>query len=198
MTAIRLLLVDDHDIVRAGIRALLHTFPGIEVVADTGDGRKACSLTGAHHPDVVLLDIGMPGLNGLEVLTRITHAYHAVSVIMLLMYASEEYVWRVLRDWAAGYLLKDADTVEFEQAIRTVARGDTFLSTAVSKYTIDGAVEHRHDCGSGSICYNGRTHHDGTLAASQITLAFHQVFPELSSGYPPLSSYREHATVLNV
>jgi DNA-binding NarL/FixJ family response regulator len=136
VTPIRLLLVDDHDIVRAGIRVLLHTFSGIEVVADTGDGLEALSLIGAHHPDIVLLDIGMPGLNGLEVLTRIKHAYPAVRVMMLSMHANEEYVWRALRDGAAGYLLKGANTVEFEQAIRTVAQGDIFLSATVSKYTI--------------------------------------------------------------
>jgi len=136
VTPIRLLLVDDHDIVRAGIRVLLHTFSGIKVVADTGDGLEALSLIGTHHPDIVLLDIGMPGLNGLEVLTRIKHAYPAVRIMMLSMHANEEYVWRALRDGAAGYLLKGANTVEFEQAIRTVAQGDIFLSATVSKYTI--------------------------------------------------------------
>lgn len=140
MKSIRLLLVDDHDIVRAGFRALLHTFPDFEVVADTGDGREALRLIGVHHPDVVLLDIAMPGLNGLEVAARVMKECPAVGVLILSMYADEEYVWRALRMGVAGYLLKGASTAEFERAVRAVARGDTFLPAAVSKYPMANYV----------------------------------------------------------
>ena len=140
MKSIRVLLVDDHTLVRAGFRALLQSLGDVEIVAEAGDGNDALRLIEAHQPDVVLLDIAMPGLNGLEVAARVTQEFPNVRVIMLSMYANEEYVLQALRAGAAGYLLKDADTDELELAVRAVARGETYLSPPVSKPIIEDYV----------------------------------------------------------
>jgi DNA-binding NarL/FixJ family response regulator len=136
MAVIRVLLADDHSLVRAGIRALLESLDGIAVVAEAKDGREALGLVDQHHPDVVLMDIAMSGLNGLEATVRITREYPHCRVIILSMHASEEYVLQSLRSGAAGYLLKDAYLNELEMAIKSVARGETYLSPPVSKHVI--------------------------------------------------------------
>ena len=140
MKSIRVLLADDHALVRAGFRALLHSLGDVEIVAEAGDGDDALRLIEAHQPDVVLLDIAMPGLNGLEVAARVAQRFPSVRVMMLSMYANEEYVLQALRAGAAGYLLKDADSSELELAVRAVARGDTYLSPPVSKSVIEDYV----------------------------------------------------------
>ncbi|HEX3035523.1 MAG TPA: response regulator transcription factor [Thermodesulfobacteriota bacterium] len=136
MKPIRVLLADDHNLVRAGIRTLIENISGIEVIAETGDGREVLRLVGAHRPDLVLMDIGMPGLNGLETTARITKEFPLVRVIMLSMHTNEEYVLQSLRSGAAGYLVKGADTAELEIAIMAVIRGEKYLSPAVSKYIV--------------------------------------------------------------
>ncbi len=136
MKPVRVVLADDHALVRAGIRALLQALPDIEVVAETSDGRDALALMNTHHPDVVLMDIAMPGMNGLEAAARGAKEFPNVRVIVLSMHANEEYVLQALRAGAAGYLLKDAATAELDLAIRAVARGETYLSPAVSKHVI--------------------------------------------------------------
>jgi DNA-binding NarL/FixJ family response regulator len=136
MTPIRILLADDHALVRAGIRTLLQSIAGLEVVGEARDGREALGQVAALRPDVLLLDITMPELNGLEVVARVVKDFPGVRVIMLSMHASEEYVWQALRVGASGYLLKDADTAELELAVKAVARGESYLSPAVSKRVI--------------------------------------------------------------
>ncbi len=140
MNATRVLLADDHALVRAGIRALVQNLAGIEVVAEAADGRDALALIETHQPDVVLMDISMAGLNGLETTARVAKDYPSVRVIMLSAHATEEYVCQALRAGAAGYLLKDAGTAELELAIKAVARGETYLSPAVSKHVIANYV----------------------------------------------------------
>jgi DNA-binding NarL/FixJ family response regulator len=135
------LLADDHALVRAGFRALLQSLPDMEVVAEAGDGREALHLIGLHRPDVVLMDIGMPGLNGLEATARLADESPQIRVIVLSMHATEEYVLRALRAGAVGYLLKDAGTAELELAVRAVVRGETYLSPAVSKHVIAEYVQ---------------------------------------------------------
>lgn len=142
MSAIRVLLAEDHALVRSGIRALLEGLPGIQVVAEAGDGREALRLVAAHHPDVVLLDITLPGLNGLEVAARIARTHPRTRVLILSMHSDAEYVTQALRAGAAGYLIKDDSGPELEVALRAVARGDRYLSPAVAKPVIEGYVRH--------------------------------------------------------
>ncbi len=140
MKPIRVLLADDHALVRAGMRALLGRVEGIEVVAEAGDGREALRLIGLHRPDVVLMDISMAGMGGLEAAAEAAKAFPQVRVIMLSMHAGEAYVLQALRAGAAGYLLKDAGTQELESALRTVAGGGTYLTPSVSGHVVAGYV----------------------------------------------------------
>src|SRR3954463_3064246 len=109
---IRVILADDHTLLRAGIRALLEDLQGVEVVAEAADGREALALVEAHRPDVVLLDIAMPHLSGLDVAARLTRDQPEVKVLILSMHKDEAYVRRAILAGAAGYLLKDSDTEE--------------------------------------------------------------------------------------
>jgi DNA-binding NarL/FixJ family response regulator len=136
MAKIRALLVDDHKLFRAGLRSLLQALDDVEVVAQAGDGREALSLAAAHCPDVVLLDIMMPDLNGLDAVAHIARACPRTRVIILSMSAHEESVLGALRAGAVGYLVKTADPAELELAIRAVMRGERFLSSAVSDHVV--------------------------------------------------------------
>ncbi|MDZ8051707.1 MAG: response regulator [Aulosira sp. ZfuVER01] len=133
---IRVLLADNHTLVRAGLRALLHTIQGIQVIAEAGDGREALHLIAKHQPDVVLMDIAMPEMNGLEAAAHVVKEFPQVRVIMLSMHANEEYVLQALRIGAMGYLLKDAGISELELAIKAISQGETYLSPAVSKHVV--------------------------------------------------------------
>ncbi|HUC43897.1 MAG TPA: response regulator transcription factor [Candidatus Sulfotelmatobacter sp.] len=137
----KVLLADDHALVRKGIRAVLTSLPGVEVVAETSDGREALSLIESMKPDVAVLDITMPGLNGLEVAIR-THAVSSRTKILILsMHAGEAYVAQALRAGVAGYLLKDAADDELPMAIKAVSRGDVYLSPKISRQLVDRYVE---------------------------------------------------------
>ena len=136
MPTIRVLLVDDHKLFRAGIRSLLQTVSDVEVVAEAGDGREGLRLIAIHHPDVVLMDVMMPGLNGLDAAARVARTFPDTRVIMLSMNAGEGAVLQTLRAGAAGYLVKTADPAELELAIRAVVRGETFLSSAISQHVV--------------------------------------------------------------
>jgi DNA-binding NarL/FixJ family response regulator len=140
MKAIRVLLADDHTLVRAGIRGLVESLPGFEVVGEAGDGHEALRFAETMRPDIVLLDIGMPGLNGLETAARLAKLDATIRVVILSMHISEEYVLQALRSGAAGYLLKGSAVAELEVALRAVARGETYLSPAVSKRVVDDYV----------------------------------------------------------
>jgi len=141
MSAIRVLLADDHTLVRAGFRTLLESLPGVEVVAEAGDGREVLRLSEKYRPDVILMDIAMPGLNGLEATARVTRASPHCRVIVLSMHLNEEYVLQALRAGASGYLLKDSGPTELEIAVQAVARGETYLSPPVSKQVIADYVQ---------------------------------------------------------
>lgn len=141
MSALRLVLVDDHALVRAGLRALLGEMNGVSVVAEASDGREALQLIAEHKPDIALLDISLPGLNGLEVAARVAKDHPATRVIILSMHGDDESVRRALTAGAAGYLLKNSDRSELELALRTVARGDAWLSPAVTKKVVMAFAE---------------------------------------------------------
>jgi DNA-binding NarL/FixJ family response regulator len=130
--SIRVLLADDHTLVRAGIRALLEKLPGVEVAGEASDGREVLDLIQTHQPEVVLMDISMPGLDGLQALARITRDFPHVRVIILSMHHNDEYVWQALKSGASGYLLKKAATAELLAALKTVMGGETYLSREIS------------------------------------------------------------------
>ena len=136
MATTRVLIADDHTLLRAGIRALLENIAEVAVVAEAGDGQAAFAAVLAHRPDVVLTDIAMPGINGLELTARVSREFPEIKTIILSMYADEEYVCQALQAGAAGYLLKDSGTAELHLAIQAVARGESYLSPAVSKHVI--------------------------------------------------------------
>jgi DNA-binding NarL/FixJ family response regulator len=145
---IRVILADDHTLVRAGIRALLEKLPGVQVVGEAGDGREVLNLVAKHRPDVVLMDIAMPGLNGLEAAERLAKEFPDVRVIILSMHPNEEYVWRALKAGAAGYLLKKAATAELASALQRVARGENYLSQEIStrlpkSFPLDGIANRK-------------------------------------------------------
>jgi DNA-binding NarL/FixJ family response regulator len=141
VSTIRVVLVDDHALVRAGIRALLEKQVGVEVIGEADNGREALELIKKHAPNLVLLDISMAGLGGLEALPRIVKDFPAVKVLILSGHANEEYVIRALRSGAAGYMLKDAATAELSLAIDSVTQDKTFLSPSISRSVIDSYLE---------------------------------------------------------
>ncbi len=125
---------------------LLEKLPGVEVVGEAGDGREVLKLVKLHRPDVVLMDIAMPGLNGLEAAARMAKEFPDVRVIILSMHHNEEYVWRALKAGAAGYLLKKAATAELATALQHVVHGEIYLSQEIStrlpkSFLLDGIAE---------------------------------------------------------
>ncbi len=138
---IRILLADDHVLVRAGIKALLDRLSGFEVIGEANDGREAINLVDQLQPDVVLMDIAMPGLNGLEAVDRILHNHADTRIIILSVFSDEESVARSLRKGVSGYLVKGSAPAELELAIRAVFRGETYLSPSVSKQVVQQYLE---------------------------------------------------------
>jgi DNA-binding NarL/FixJ family response regulator len=130
-------LADDHTLVRAGIRSVLEHLRGIEVVGEAGDGLETLRLVERHRPDVVLLDITMPGLNGFEVAARVRRMHLGTRVLVLSMYTTPEYVARALSAGAAGYLVKDAAVDELAEALDRVLLGRRFLSRAINAEVVD-------------------------------------------------------------
>jgi DNA-binding NarL/FixJ family response regulator len=143
----RVLLADDHTLVRAGIRALLNTIEGVDVVAEAGDGLEALRLIEELQPDIALLDVTMPGLSGLEVLERSKKQFPDLRVIILTVHDAAEYAMQALRAGAAGYLPKSAAVNELQLALEIVSRGETYVSGEVSRRTLleysKGPTEHR-------------------------------------------------------
>lgn len=139
-THIRVLLADDHDLVRAGLRALLEKMPDIEVAGEAADGREALRQIEALAPRVVLMDVMMPELNGLEATARTAHQFPDTRIVILSMNSGQEFVMQALQSGASGYLLKKITPAELELAIKTVAHGETYLSSAISSQTIEACL----------------------------------------------------------
>ena len=129
---IRVVLADDHPIVRAGIRDALKELPGVEVAGEASDGRQAIELVKSLSPDVVFMDISMPGLNGLDATERIVKAFPQVRVVILSRHDNEQYYWRALQVGASGYLLKKAAITELKAALQRVVAGEIYLSREIS------------------------------------------------------------------
>lgn len=137
MSEIRVLLADDHTLVRAGLRALVDQFAGFHVVAEAGDGREAIRLARQFEPDIALIDLSMPGLNGLDAISLIAKAMIKIKIVALSMHTAENYVLEALRAGAVGYVVKDAAVDELECALHAVQHGERWLSPSVSRYLLD-------------------------------------------------------------
>ncbi len=137
----RVLIADDHAIVRQGLRAILDTEPDIEVVGEAADGREAVRKTLALQPDVVVMDVSMPRMNGLEATARIARTNAAVQIVALTMHSSEEYVYSLLKAGARGYLLKESVSSDLIEAIHAVRAGGTYLHPSISTKVVDGYLK---------------------------------------------------------
>jgi len=145
MRPVRVLLADDHTLVRAGLRKLLESMSDFEVVGEAGDGLALLAMAEKLQPGLVLMDIAMPGLNGIEATARLVKAWPGIRVLILSMHQNEEYVRQALRHGAMAYLLKDAAPMELELALTAVLRGETYLSPAVSKGVVHDYVQRLRD-----------------------------------------------------
>jgi two-component system response regulator NreC len=142
---IRIVLADDHTIIRSGLRLLLEQQPDFKVVAEAADGRQAVQLVAKHHPDVVILDIGMPQLNGIEATRQIVAQESHPNVVILSMHADESYVLRALKAGARAYILKNAAEADLIRAVQAVSEGKSFFSPVISKMLLEDYVRQVRD-----------------------------------------------------
>jgi DNA-binding NarL/FixJ family response regulator len=141
MSATRIVLADDHALVRAGIRALLEGIDGLVVVGEASDGRQAVELSREHHPDLVVMDISMNELNGIEAAARIKADFPATHVLILSMHTSEEFVRRAMKSGVSGYLVKDSAPLELRMAVEAVMSGSVYLSPRISRHLVSHMVD---------------------------------------------------------
>jgi DNA-binding NarL/FixJ family response regulator len=137
----RVLLADDHTLVRAGIRGLIATMPEVEIVGEAGDGQQALALILETRPDIALVDVSMPGLNGLDLAARVAREAPRTRVAILSMHGTPGHVAQALRAGVKGYVLKDAAAEELPLLLRAVMRGETYLSSAISKQLVDSYLD---------------------------------------------------------
>jgi DNA-binding NarL/FixJ family response regulator len=155
----RILIVDDHTLLRAGLRALLLQDVGFEVVGEAENGRDAIRAVSQLTPDLVLMDLTMPGMNGIEAITEIKRRYPEVRVLVMTLHTAEDYIHASLKAGADGYILKDATHEEFRIAMRSVLLGKTYLSMDVSAKVVTGYLGGGKNSGSSSI-YDSLTHRE--------------------------------------
>lgn len=141
MTPFTVLLVEDHALVREGLRSVIGKIAGVELVGEASNGRNAVEAAWELEPDLVLMDISMPEMNGLEATRRLRDDHPRIRVLILSAHANEEYVYQALRAGASGYLLKDDDRSEFTRALRLVERGETYLSPSLGETTVTKLLE---------------------------------------------------------
>jgi len=140
MKKIRVVLADDHTVMRAGLRSLLERQPNLEVVGEAEDGRQTVELAAALNPDVIVMDIGMPSLNGIEATRQIVAKQPNTSVVILSMHSDETYVMRAMKAGARGYLLKDSAEADLIRAIQAVSQGKSFFSPKISRILAEDYV----------------------------------------------------------
>jgi DNA-binding NarL/FixJ family response regulator len=140
MNGIRVVLADDHGLMRKGVRSVLAQDRSISIVGEAGDGAEAVQLAEALHPDVIVMDIAMPQLNGIEAAAQIARKDKRIGILILSMYSDEEYLLRALSAGARGYLLKDSAEPDLLRAVRAVAAGRTFFSPAIVETLLEDYV----------------------------------------------------------
>jgi two-component system response regulator NreC len=147
MKLIRILLADDHTVVRKGLRLLLESVPEFQVIADASSGREAVALAEEHTPDVIVMDVAMPILNGIEAARQITAKLPHTAVVFLSMHGDESYVLRALKAGARAYLLKDSAEYDLIQAVKAVSEGKAFFSPAISKMLVEDYMRQMQERG---------------------------------------------------
>ena len=140
MRKIRILLADDHAMVRAGIRALAQDIEGVEVIAEAGNGREAVLMAKAPQPDLVIMDISMKELNGIDATAQILAESASTRVLILSMHTTEDFVRRAIKAGASGYLVKDAAPLELKMAIDAILNGEVYLSSRISRHLVSGLM----------------------------------------------------------
>jgi DNA-binding NarL/FixJ family response regulator len=138
MSAVRVMLADDHALVRAGVRALVEGLDGYAVVAEACNGREAVAMAKLHHPDIVMMDISMSELNGIEAAAQIKSERAATQVLILSMHTSGEFVRRAMSSGVSGYLVKDSAPLELRMALDALVRGEVYLSPRISRHLLQG------------------------------------------------------------
>ena len=146
----RIIIAEDHTILREGLRALLSSNPNLEIVDEARDGQEAIRAVEKHRPDLVLIDLSMPRMNGLEALTEIKKQHPETKVVVLTVHKTEEYVLAALERGANGYVLKDADHAELRLALEQVLAGKRYLSPGISQQVIEGYLDGRKQPKAGS------------------------------------------------
>ncbi|HLZ90907.1 MAG TPA: response regulator transcription factor [Candidatus Acidoferrum sp.] len=182
MGSLRLLVADDHQIVRAGVRSLLEAEPGWQVVAEAADGREAVAKTAELRPDVVLLDIGMPVLNGLEAAWQIVESGSRAKILMLTVHDSDAMIRKVLAVGIRGYVFKTDAATDLVNAVKDVQNGNTFFTSRVAAVVLDGFIHYRARPPEGSVL------------PGRLTLRQREVTQLLAEGH----STKEVATLLQV
>jgi len=150
MDRIRVLLADDHTLIRTGIATLLQSSKDIQIVGEAGDGDEAIRKTGELQPDVVVIDLSMPKLSGIEATKILRRKYPDTRVLVLTMHENEEYVFQILKSGASGYVLKSAGKEELSAAIRAAAKGEKFFSPRISQLMAEGYVRRVDQEGGGA------------------------------------------------
>ena len=156
MKKIKVLVADDHTIVRKGLCALLEEEKNIEVIGEAGDGREAVRKAGSLNPDIILLDIRMPILNGIEAARQISQNYPDIKVLVLTMYSDDEHVFELLNAGAGGYILKKSAPSELVNAINALSQGDAFLSPLISKKVLERLKERSINKNRAEVCLTNR------------------------------------------
>lgn len=141
MSKIKILIADDHALIRTGIAALLQSYPEFVVVGEATDGNEAVEMVGKVRPDVVLVDLAMPKMNGIEATRQIRERYPNTKVLVLTMHENDEYIYQIFKSGAGGYVLKDSSRDELCNAIRAVAKGEKFFSSRVSEIMVQSFVK---------------------------------------------------------
>lgn len=192
MAKVRVLLADDHAIVREGVKMILIKEPDIEVVGEASDGQEALDLVDRLKPGVVVMDISMPGMSGIEATQHVRERYPGVNVLALTMHEDESYVFKLLRAGASGYVLKRAAAQDLVQAVRAAAKGEAFLYPSVARKVVEDYLK-RVETGEDRERYDGLTEREKEiLTVIAQGLSNQQIAQKLYISIKTVQTHRAH------